>query len=47
VFVDAQGRVVGRLSGEVAPSDLTKLFDALAAGQPLPIPGAGASSTGK
>jgi thiol-disulfide isomerase/thioredoxin len=47
VFVDAQGRVVRRLSGEVAPSDLTKLFDALAAGQPLPSPGAGASSTGQ
>jgi cytochrome c biogenesis protein CcmG, thiol:disulfide interchange protein DsbE len=47
VFVDAQGNVVGRLSGEVAPSDLTKLFAALAAGKPLPIPGAGASSPGK
>jgi cytochrome c biogenesis protein CcmG/thiol:disulfide interchange protein DsbE len=47
VFVDAQGKVVGRLSGEVAPSDLTKLFAALAAGKPLPIPGAGASSAGK
>jgi len=47
VFVDAQGQVVGRLSGEVEPTDLTKLFDALAAGQPLPIPGAGASSAGK
>jgi thiol-disulfide isomerase/thioredoxin len=47
VFVDAQGKVVRRLSGEVAPSDLTKLFTALAAGQPLPIPGAGASSAGK
>ena len=47
VFVDAQGKVVGRLSGEVAPSDLTKLFAALAAGKSLPIPGAGASSAGK
>jgi cytochrome c biogenesis protein CcmG, thiol:disulfide interchange protein DsbE len=47
VFVDAHGKVVGRLSGEVAPSDLTKLFAALAAGKPLPIPGAGASSAGK
>jgi cytochrome c biogenesis protein CcmG, thiol:disulfide interchange protein DsbE len=47
VFVDAQGKVAGRLSGEVAPSDLTKLFAALAAGKPLPIPGAGASSAGK
>lgn len=47
VFVDAQGKVVGRVSGEVAPSDLQKLFAALAAGKPLPIPGAGASSAGK
>ncbi len=47
VFVDAQGKVVGRLSGEVATSDLTKLFAALAVGKPLPIPGAGASSAGK
>jgi cytochrome c biogenesis protein CcmG/thiol:disulfide interchange protein DsbE len=47
VFVDAQGKVVGRLSGEVAPSALAKLLAELAAGQPLSIPGAGASSTGR
>jgi cytochrome c biogenesis protein CcmG, thiol:disulfide interchange protein DsbE len=47
VFVDAQGKVVGRLSGEVAASDLQKLFAELAAGKPLTIPGAGASSSGK
>ena len=47
VFVDAQGKVVGRLSGEIAPSDLTKLFTALAAGKPLPGTSSGASSPGK
>ena len=47
VFVNAQGQVVGRLSGEIAPSDLTKLFTALAAGKPLPGVSAGASSPGK
>ena len=48
VFIDAQGKVAGRLSGEVTPSDLTKLFAALAAGKALPIPGTpGASSSGR
>jgi thiol-disulfide isomerase/thioredoxin len=47
VFVDAQGNVVGRLSGEVSTSDLTKLFTAFVAGKPLPIPGAGGSSAGR
>jgi thiol-disulfide isomerase/thioredoxin len=47
VFVDSQGKVVGRLSGEVAPADLTKLLTALAAGKPLPNTGSGASSAGK
>jgi thiol-disulfide isomerase/thioredoxin len=47
VFVNAQGQVVGRLSGEIAPSDLTKLFTALAAGKALPGVSAGASSPGK
>ncbi len=46
-FVDAQGKVAARLSGEVAVSDLQKLFTAFAAGKPLPIPGAGASSAGR
>jgi cytochrome c biogenesis protein CcmG/thiol:disulfide interchange protein DsbE len=47
VFVDAQGKVAGRVTGEVASSDLTKLFAALAAGKPLPISGtSGASSSG-
>jgi thiol-disulfide isomerase/thioredoxin len=45
VFVDAQGKVVGRTSGEVAPDDLQAIFTALGKGQTLPIPGAGASSS--
>jgi cytochrome c biogenesis protein CcmG/thiol:disulfide interchange protein DsbE len=45
VFVDAGGRVAGRVSGEVAPADLARIVAALAAGRPLPIPGTpGASS---
>ncbi|HSO96423.1 MAG TPA: TlpA disulfide reductase family protein [Acidimicrobiia bacterium] len=47
VFVNAQGQVAGRLSGEIAPSDLTKVFTALAAGKSLPGVSAGASSPGK
>jgi thiol-disulfide isomerase/thioredoxin len=48
VFVDANGHVAGRLSGEVAPTDLAKIFAALNAGQPLPIPSVpGASSTSR
>jgi thiol-disulfide isomerase/thioredoxin len=45
VFVDADGEVVGRISGQVAEEDLTAIFTALAKGQPLPLPGAGSSST--
>jgi thiol-disulfide isomerase/thioredoxin len=44
VFVDAEGTVVGRTSGEVGEDDLAAIFAALAAGDPLPLPGAGASS---
>jgi thiol-disulfide isomerase/thioredoxin len=47
VFVDAQGTVVGRTSGEVAADDLAAIFSALAKGQPLPLPGAGASSSAR
>ena len=43
VFVDAQGKVAGRASGEIAPSDLKKILTALAAGKPLPLPGSSAS----
>jgi thiol-disulfide isomerase/thioredoxin len=43
VFVDAQGRVVGRATGEITPSDLTKILRALAAGAALPLKG-GANS---
>jgi thiol-disulfide isomerase/thioredoxin len=45
VFVDAEGNVVGRTSGEIAEDDLQAIFEALAAGDPIPIPGAGASSS--
>jgi thiol-disulfide isomerase/thioredoxin len=37
VFVDAQGKVAGRASGEIAPSDLKKVLTALAAGKSLPL----------
>jgi cytochrome c biogenesis protein CcmG/thiol:disulfide interchange protein DsbE len=37
VFVDAQGKVAGRTSGEIAPSDLKKVLTALAAGKSLPL----------
>jgi hypothetical protein len=37
VFVDANGQVVVRLAGDVTDAQLTMLFKALAAGQPLPI----------
>jgi thiol-disulfide isomerase/thioredoxin len=45
VFVDADGKVAGRISGEVSEADLTKIFSALAKGETLPLPGAGASSS--
>ncbi len=37
VFLDAAGKVVGRLSGEVPEADLRLLFSNLAAGKALPI----------
>jgi thiol-disulfide isomerase/thioredoxin len=47
VFVDAAGKVVGRTSGEIAPGDLTKMVEALKAGQPIPGVAQGASSSSK
>jgi thiol-disulfide isomerase/thioredoxin len=47
VFVDAHGAVAGRLSGEIAASDLAKVFAALGAGRPLPIPGTPGASSGR
>jgi hypothetical protein len=44
VFVDAEGEVVARVSGEVSEADLATMFEALAAGEPVPIPGAGPAS---
>ena len=45
VFVDAQGKVAGRASGETPPSSLKKILTALAAGNPLPLPGSAAGSS--
>ena len=47
VFVDADGKVVGRTSGEIAPADLTKMVEALKAGEPIPGVSQGASSSSK
>ena len=47
VFVDAQGKVAGRTSGEMEPDQVEAIFEALAKGQPLPLPGAGASSSAR
>ena len=44
VFVDAEGKVVGRATGEIAADTLVKIFKALAAGRSLPVAG-GASTT--
>ena len=47
VFVDADGNVVGRTTGEISEEDLTTLLDELKAGDPLSIPSAGeATETG-
>ena len=45
VFVDAQGRVVGRATGEIAPSDLARILRSLAAGSALPLQGGASSSS--
>jgi thiol-disulfide isomerase/thioredoxin len=47
VFVDGSGNVVGRMTGEVEPDQLTAIFKALAKGAPLPLPSAGASSASR
>jgi thiol-disulfide isomerase/thioredoxin len=46
VFVDASGNVAARVSGEIEPADLKTMFAALAAGKPVPVPNAGAASSG-
>jgi thiol-disulfide isomerase/thioredoxin len=46
VFVDANGKVAARVSGEVAPADLAKMFSALAGGRTVPIPASAAASAG-
>ncbi len=45
VFVDADGNVAGRVSGEVDSDDLEQMVDALVAGDDLPLPGADGGST--
>jgi thiol-disulfide isomerase/thioredoxin len=46
VFVDANGKVAARVSGEIAPTDLQRMFSALAAGKTVPIPASAAASAG-
>jgi thiol-disulfide isomerase/thioredoxin len=46
VFVDGDGKVAGRATGEIAPDDLTRILDALRDGRPLPTAsGANSSAT--
>jgi thiol-disulfide isomerase/thioredoxin len=45
VFVDAEGNVAGRGSGEIPKKNLKRIVKALAAGETLPIAGAGSSSS--
>ena len=47
VFVDAQGKVAGRASGELGSEQLVEIFEALADGKTLPITGSGASSSAR
>jgi len=44
VFVDGQGAVLGRSSGEVEPAALKAIFTALRNGTTLPLPGGASSS---
>jgi thiol-disulfide isomerase/thioredoxin len=44
VFVDADGKVAGRATGELSPTDLTEILDALRDGRTLPA-ASGASSS--
>jgi cytochrome c biogenesis protein CcmG, thiol:disulfide interchange protein DsbE len=44
VFVDADGNVAGRTSGELSEEELAGLLDELRAGEPLSIPSAGAGT---
>jgi thiol-disulfide isomerase/thioredoxin len=46
VFVDGDGKVAGRATGEISPDDLTQILDALREGEPLPTAsGANSSAT--
>lgn len=46
VWVAADGTVAARTSGEIPEGDLPKMFAALAAGNPVPVPDPGAASGG-
>ena len=45
VFLDADGNVAGRFSGETDPEDLEQVVEALKAGEELPLPGSDGGST--
>jgi cytochrome c biogenesis protein CcmG/thiol:disulfide interchange protein DsbE len=45
VFLDGEGAVLGRSSGEVAPGALKAIFNALRDGKDLPLPTSGSSSS--
>jgi thiol-disulfide isomerase/thioredoxin len=47
VFVDGDGKVVGRASGEISSEDLAKMIEALKDGEPIPGVAPGASSSAK
>jgi cytochrome c biogenesis protein CcmG/thiol:disulfide interchange protein DsbE len=47
VFVDAQGNVAGRASGEILPDQIEEIFSALAKGRTLPLADGGASSSAR
>jgi cytochrome c biogenesis protein CcmG/thiol:disulfide interchange protein DsbE len=44
VFLDGAGQVLGRSTGEAEPAALKAIFNAMRDGDPLPLPGSGASS---
>jgi cytochrome c biogenesis protein CcmG, thiol:disulfide interchange protein DsbE len=45
VFLDGEGKVLGRATGEIAPSDLEQILDDMRAGKALSSSGSGASSS--
>jgi len=45
VFLDGEGKVLGRATGEIEPSDLEQILDDMRAGKALSSSGSGASSS--